>query len=202
MGLSNCAHSSYHWPKPICAVFFEKRSFCLSPILYYKPCHEHSRAQCCSSVDTIVHCSHACQFPTCLYRPATLCLHACSQRGRGVADVTCTQFLYAISSQSLSSTHYNKPESNSSTWTCLHVLSVRVGAVLEVGHTRVHCVLGKHLLSLQVHGGCGQEEIERWPVYYNYDIVQLAVGEHVVRLRCSTQHPSMTYSTTTARYTD
>ena len=41
--------------------------------------------------------------------------------------------------------------------------------MLEVDHPRVHGVVGKHLLSLQVRGGCGQEEIERWPVYYNYN---------------------------------
>ena len=71
--------------------------------------------------------------------------------------------------------------------------------MLEVDHTRVHGVVGKHLLSLQVRGGCGQEEIERWPVYYNYkNIVQLVDGEHVVQVpeqdkdwgaAHSTQHP-------------
>ena len=31
-------------------------------------------------------------------------------------------------------------------------------------------------------GRCGLEEIEKWAVYYNYDIVQLADGEHVVQV--------------------
>ena len=43
-------------------------------------------------------------------------------------------------------------------WTHLHVLGVRVGAVLEVGQAHVGGVLGKHLLPLQVVGGWGLEE--------------------------------------------
>ena len=50
--------------------------------------------------------------------------------------------------------------------THLHVLDMRVGAVLEVGHTHVHGVLGKHLLPLQVGGGRGLEETEKGHVYY------------------------------------
>ena len=47
--------------------------------------------------------------------------------------------------------------------THLHVVGVRVGAV--VGHTRVHGVLGRHLVPLKVGGGRGLEETERDPVY-------------------------------------
>ena len=52
--------------------------------------------------------------------------------------------------------------------THLHVVGVRLGAVVEVvevGHTRVHGVLGRHLVQLQVGSGWGQEETERGPVY-------------------------------------
>ena len=59
-----------------------------------------------------------------------------------------------------------KIDPNYSTGTHLHVLDVRVGAVLEVGHTHVHGVLGKHLLPLQVGGGWGLEETEKGHVYY------------------------------------
>ena len=38
--------------------------------------------------------------------------------------------------------------------------------MLEVGHTHVHGVLGKHLLPLQVGGGWGLEETEKGHVYY------------------------------------
>ena len=38
--------------------------------------------------------------------------------------------------------------------------------MLEVGHTHVHGVLGKHLLPLQVGGGRSLEETEKGHVYY------------------------------------
>ncbi len=38
---------------------------------------------------------------------------------------------------------------------------MRVGEVVEVGHTRVHGVLERHLLPLQVGGGWGLEEMEK-----------------------------------------
>ena len=55
----------------------------------------------------------------------------------------------------------HKIESNCYTWTHLHVLGVRVGVVLEVGHTDVGGVLGKHLLSAPVVGEWGLEETEK-----------------------------------------
>ena len=51
-------------------------------------------------------------------------------------------------------------------WTHLHVLGVRVGAVLEVGQVHVGGVLGKHLLPLQVIGGWGLEETEKEHAIY------------------------------------
>ena len=62
----------------------------------------------------------------------------------------------------------------------MHAVGVRVGAV--VGHTRVHGVLGRHLLQFQVGGGWGLEETERPCVYIT---LQFVVGAMLTTINCT-----------------
>ena len=48
--------------------------------------------------------------------------------------------------------------------------------MLEVDHTHVHGVLGKHLLPLQVSVGRGLEETEKGHVYYTAEAVGCAAS--------------------------
>ena len=57
--------------------------------------------------------------------------------------------------------------------THLHVVGVRLGAV--VGHTRVHGVLGRHLVQFREVGGWGLEETERPCVYITLQFVVRAM---------------------------
>ena len=43
----------------------------------------------------------------------------------------------------------------------LHAVGVRLGAVVKVGHTHVHGVVGRHLVPLQVGAGWELEETEK-----------------------------------------
>ena len=62
--------------------------------------------------------------------------------------------------------------------THLHVVGVKLGAV--VGHARVHGVLGRHLVQLQVGGGRGLEETERPCVYIT---LQFVVGAMLTTMK-------------------